>query len=448
MKDELNILSDTQAEAGVIATLVHHPEFILHSDYLKPGYFFHKENGCIYWAIDELFKSGVKNIDAFNITMKLESNAAVKKKIQSTNMPDMDDFIDMCEDASRSTLEEYSMLVATIVSLSFKRELVQLLDKEKNRILTVPLELNELSNEIYSKLEELTSKYIFDGRALKFGEKAKSLYQEIKSRRTEDGVIGIPSKYERICKYFSYEHGELVMLSGRMKMGKSSFMLNEAMDKIQKGIPTVYFDTEMNDRLFYIRMMANLTGIEQDKIKSGRNLLPEEEKIIDETNDWLESQPFVHMFIPTMSNDELYVVCKMLKYSMNLQFVVYDYFKSAESDSSAQYNDLGAKCDFLKNRIAGELDLAVLAGAQLNRKDEVADSDKLERYASVSASWRRKSSEERVADGDKCGNYALNVKLNRLGEGMMEDEYIDFDFRGATMRINEAEQHDKPEPPI
>ena len=57
------------------------------------------------------------------------------------------------------------------------------------------------------------------------------------------------------------------MISGRMKMGKSSYMLNEAMDKIQKGIPTVYFDTEMSDRLFYIRMMANLTGIPQDKIK-------------------------------------------------------------------------------------------------------------------------------------------------------------------------------------
>ena len=72
MSDELNVLCDTQAEAGVIATLVHHPEFILQSDYLKPGYFYHKENGCIYWAIDELFKSGVKVIDTFNITNKLQ----------------------------------------------------------------------------------------------------------------------------------------------------------------------------------------------------------------------------------------------------------------------------------------------------------------------------------------------------------------------------------------
>lgn len=444
--EELDVLCDMQAEAGVIATLVHHPEFILQSEYLKAAYFYHKENGCIYWAIDELYKDGIKVIDAFNITMKLESNAAVKKKIDSVNMPDMDEFIEMCEDAARSTVEEYNLLVAEVVTMAFKRDLVKLFDRMKKRIIGTPLELNELSNEVYSELEKLTSKYIFDNRTLRFGDKVKDIYQEIKDRRSENGLTGIPSKFEKIGQYFCYENGELVMISGRMKMGKSSFMLNEAMDKIQKGIPTVYFDTEMNDRLFYVRMMANLTGIAQDKIKRG-NLAPEEAKIIDDTNDWLENQPFVHIFIPTATNEELYVICKMLKYSMNLQFVIYDYFKSAESDSSAQYNDLGAKCDFLKNRIAGELDLAVLAGAQLNRNDEVADSDKLERYASVSAKWRKKTSDEITNDGKECGNYALNIKLNRLGEGMFDDEYIDFKFAGNVMRIDQAKQHAETEVP-
>ena len=362
-------------------------------------------------------------------------------------MPDMDDFFDMCEDAARTTIEEYNLLVAQVVTLSFKRDLIKLFDRMKKKIIQTPMELNELSNDVYTELEKLTSKYIFNRNVLRFGDKAKDIYQEIKDRRDENGIIGIPSKFNKVGQYFCYERGELVMISGRMKMGKSSYMLNEAMDKIQKGIPTVYFDTEMSDRLFYIRMMANLTGIPQDKIKKG-NLLPEEEKIIDETNDWLSGKPFVHIFIPNSTNEELYLICKSLKYSMNLQFVIYDYFKSSESDSSAQYNDLGTKCDFMKNRIAGELDLPVLAGAQLNRNDEVADSDKLERYASVSAKWRKKTSDEIANDGKECGNYALNVKLNRLGEGMFEDEYIDFKFSGSVMRIEEAKQHTEQEKPF
>ncbi len=444
--DELDVLCNTQAEAGVIATLVHHPEFILQSEHLKAGYFFHKENGCIYWAIDELFKSGVKVIDAFNITNKLQSNAAVKKKLESVNMPDMDEFIDMCEDAARTTVEEYNLLVGQVVEASFKRDLIKSFNRIKKKVLETPIQLEDLSTDVYANLENLMGKYVLNKNIVKFGEKAKGIYQDIKDRRGEGGIIGIPSKYDRVGRYFCYEKGELIMISGRMKMGKSSFMLNEAMDKIQKGIPTVYFDTEMNDRLFYIRMMANLTGIPQDKIKKG-NLLPEEEKIIDDTNEWLADKPFVHIFIPNATNNELFLTCKSLKYTMGLQFVIYDYFKSAESDSSAQYNDLGTKCDFMKNRIAGELDLSVLAGAQLNRSDEVADSDKLERYCSVSAKWRRKTPDEMAKDGKECGNYALNIGLNRLGEGMFEDEYIDFKFAGSVMRIEEAKQHIEQEVP-
>ena len=39
------------------------------------------ENGCIYWAIQELYKNGIETIDALNITNMLNSNNAVKKKI-------------------------------------------------------------------------------------------------------------------------------------------------------------------------------------------------------------------------------------------------------------------------------------------------------------------------------------------------------------------------------
>lgn len=438
-KIELEKLSDIKAEAGVIATLVNSPQFILSSDYLKPGYFFHKENGCIYWAIDQLYKSGVDNIDAFNITNMLESNSAVQKTLEKVNMPDMEEYISLSQDVARHTEAEYRLLAERVTSLSFKRDLFSLLEKMGIRTLADDLELNDLSKYVYDSLEELTTKYLYSTDVLLFGDKVDYIYQEVEQRRGENGIFGIPSKYPHLTHYFSFENGELVMVSGRMKMGKSAYMLNEALDKIQKGIPTVYFDTEMNDRLFYIRVLANLTGISQAQIKSG-NLLPEEQKLIDDTNEWIKKQPFVHLFIPTASNEEIYQTCRILKYKMGLQFVVYDYFKSAESDSSKQYNDLGAKCDFLKNRVAGELDLAVLAGAQLNRNDEVADSDKLERYASVSMKWRKKSPEEITNDGKECGNYALNIKLNRLGEGMFDDEYIDFNFSGSKMRIEEAKK--------
>ena len=82
---EISELSDIQSESGVIGTLIYHPEFILHTDYLHPGYFYGVENGCIYWAIQELYKSGITNIDAYNISNKLQSHKSVQKTIEKYN---------------------------------------------------------------------------------------------------------------------------------------------------------------------------------------------------------------------------------------------------------------------------------------------------------------------------------------------------------------------------
>ena len=37
-------LSDIQSESGIIGTLINHPEFIEHSDFLQPRYFFQMDN--------------------------------------------------------------------------------------------------------------------------------------------------------------------------------------------------------------------------------------------------------------------------------------------------------------------------------------------------------------------------------------------------------------------
>jgi len=53
--------------------------------------------------------------------------------------------------------------------------------------------------------------------------------------------------------------------------------------------------------------------------------------------------------------------------------------------------------------------LAVLAGAQLNRGNEIADSYKIEQYASTVLNIIPKTEEELIRDGENCGNYKLFV---------------------------------------
>lgn len=443
---DISMISDNQAEAGVIATLVYHPEFILHTDYLKPSYFYNVENGCVYWAIDQLYKNGVETIDALNITNMLNSNKGIKKKISEYNMENMQEFINMSQYACRHTIEEYKLLVNNVITMSFKRDLNKVAMEIQSYCFNTDVDLNKLNNLVNTKINKLTEQYITSNEIELFGVKIDDLWKEICDRKTDSGIYGIPSKFVTINEYLTYEQGELILLKARMKRGKSAFMMNEAIHKIKNGVPTLYLDTEMQDRLFYERMLANLTGITVKEIKTGKYTF-EQGNELQKVNDWLKKQPFVHIYLPTTTDEEIYAIHKILKYKMDLQFSIFDYIKGNAQSSSENSNILGARCDFLKNNIAGDLNIAMLSGVQLNRENNVADSDKLERYCSASLLWRDKTSEEIARDGGlEYGNYALTVDLNRLGEQMMQEEYIDFSFDGNRMRIEEAKQHKNIEP--
>lgn len=431
---------DKHAEATVVATVVAHPEFILHTDYLKPGYFYEVSNGCIYWAVEELYKHGVTNIDAVNIENMLNSNKAVKRRMEESGIEKLDEFISMSSYVARHTIEEYKIVVNEVVTLSFKRDLAKIANQIEVDCENDKYKLTDLNQIVNSKIEKLTEKYIVTDEIKIFGEQVNDLWQEVVSRRGENGLYGLPSKFPIVNEYFTYEPGELVLLCAKMKRGKSALMMNEALHKIKMGVPTLYIDSEMQSRLFYERMLANITQIEVKRIKRG-TYTDEEEKRIIKANEYLQKVPFVHVYMPNPTEDEIYSLHKMLKYKMNLGFSVYDYIKGSAEDSSALYQMLGRRTDFLKNRIAGELEIPVLAGAQLNRGGEIADSIKLLQYCSVAAFWREKTPDEVQEDGLECGNFCMNVGLNRLGEQMPEEEYLDFMFHGNTMSIVQAKQH-------
>ena len=436
-------LSDIQSESGVIGTLIYHPEFITHTDYLKPNYFFGKENGCIYWAIQELYKDGITNIDAYNISNKLQSHQGVQKTIEKYNLPSVQEFVELYKEAARNTLEEYKMLSENIVTLAFKRDLIKTLNQISANCYKPEFTLEKLSSSVYSGLDELTQKYIVTTEIHTLGNDIENIWNDIVNRRTKDGMYGIPSKFPSFIDYFTYEPGELVVIQAKYKQGKSVFLMNEVVHKLKNGVPTLVIDSEMPTRLYTERLLSHLTGIDMKRIKNGR-YNDEEAKIIQDNIAWLKEQPFVHIYNPNLTMEKLFSICKMLQNKIGLGFVVYDYLKSNETSSSDNYNLLGAKCDFLKNNIAGELDIPVLAACQLNRNGEVADSIKINRYLSVGIKWEYKTQEMIAKDGMQCGNAFAKIYVNRLGRQMQEDDdedYIDFVFSGDTMTIVEAEQH-------
>lgn len=439
-------LSDVQSEAGIIATLINHPDYILYSEHLQPKHFYDITNGQLYWAIQELYKSGIDNIDAFNLTNIINSSQSAKNKI-AEEIPNINDIIDLNKIICRNTIEEYKKLVSIVNTCAFKRSIYKNLQTCEN-FCYEDISLKDLQKNIYDNLEKTNMEFINNEDTPLFADIVRDLWNEtVKRQDTTNGIVGIPSKFPELHNYCTYEKGELIIVSAYRKEGKSMFCMNELIDKIKKDIGVVYFDTEMNDRLFNERMICNLAGIQMKDLKI-KNYSHDDEIKIDKIVSWLENKKnFVHIYTPAWTKEELYLTSKKLKRNNGIEFFVMDYFKSRNSvDASGAYLELGNAVDFVKNEICGDLELAGLGAAQLNRGGEIADSYKIEQYGSVIINLKRKTEDERENDGKQCGNYKLFIKLNRLGDQMddMSTDYIDLLFEGNLCRFAQAkDQHKK-----
>lgn len=437
---------DINAETGILCTLIHNPEFILHSETLSPSYFYKKENGAIYWAIQQLYQKGIDKIDEFNLTTQINSDTGVKKLVESYDKDFIRTIIENSEFVARSTKEEYQEIAKSVITLSFKRDVYDKLKYFESQCLDENVDLNQLNLTIMNDIDKLASQYITQDKIPMYNKNIYDIWENILEKRNEDGTYGIPSKHKILEKYFTYQDGELVLVAARRKHGKSIFGMNELVYMLKNGVSCVYFDTEMMDDLFTTRLLSHLTGIEEYRVKSG-NYSPSEETMINEALDWINKQNFTHIYDPQWTMEKVYTTAKVLKNKMNYDFLIYDYIKVTDNEttsSSEQYNELGNWCNFLKNNIAGGLDIPVLTFAQLNRKNEIADSDKIERYASTGIKWMKKEPDEIAQDGGECGNYKLNIMFNRLGEEMDDDDYIDFYFDRKSLSIDVCEkQHIK-----
>lgn len=441
MSNDISMVSDSQAEGCLLASVIAHPDFIYHIEFLQPGQFYNVENGCIFWGIQKLTENGVTNIDAINLSNVLNSNNAVKKKIEEFNIGDLQEFIDTSSYAARDSIEEVKLLAKTITTMAYKRDLNKLGIQIQRNCFNENISLTELNHMVNDGIDSLSEKYIISDELQSYGEKVDSIWSDIIDRRTDNGLTGIPFKYDSLNKYLTLEPSELVVVAARMKKGKSALLLNQALFSLKNGIPTCYIDTEMQDRIFHERLLSNITGIPINKIKNG-NYSYEEGDVIDDAHRWIKKQPFYHIYLPDHTNEELYSIHKVLKNKIGLELSIFDYIKSNVTSTSENYNILGAKVDYLKNNICGSLDIAMLTAAQLNRANEIADSDKINRHLSALLLWDQKTEEEIAKDGSECGNYKIKVDLNRLGPAMEDEEYLDMYFDGSVMRITEAKQHE------
>lgn len=430
-------LNRIESEAGVIATLIHHPEYSFYSEFLLPEHFTNKQNQVLYRALTGMGSDGISTIDTYNIQEYIKNHNIENAGFVTKEA--LDELINMSSVLARNSSREYKILVSNVYDVAFRREMLAKLDVCKNVLLEPDKE--DVRKQIYNIVDSVMTSYSYGDEVELFTEKLDGLWKEIESRQGS-GYSGIPFKFPTLNEYVTIEKGELVVFGAQQKVGKSIMLLNCAVDLLRKGYSVLYIDSELSDRLFAARLLSHISGIPYRNLTAGQYTEEEKEGIV-KARDWIKEQPLNHVYMPFFSADNIYMVVKQMNHIKPIDVLIVDYFKSTGDEIGAfeTYANMGKCVDTIKNEICGALNIAGIGAAQATQNNRLADSAKIARNASTIVMLIDKEPDEIEADGEECGNKKMIVTVNRNGAQHANGEYIDLKFDGNHISYEEAKQH-------
>lgn len=285
----------------------------------------------------------------------------------------------------KATSQEYfiKLMEVTPMYLDFSLALEQLREYSKKRKLkNAVIEMNYMLSRGEFKTEQLVSLYseklggIVDVESEEGDDGITELVDDIleRKRKLENGqsLIEITTGYNSLNWITDGFHKtELTIIAARPAVGKTALILNFMLRQIKQDIPVLMFSLEMSKNSLYKRLFSIYSGVEASKINKGQLNESEVEKIIAAA-DFLESKRD-KLFINEKSSitiNDMIVEAKTMK-NKGIQVIYIDYLQLLNTESVYKNRaiEMGEISRNLKI-LAKELDVAVVAVAQLNREVE------------------------------------------------------------------------------
>jgi len=341
-------IKNVEAEAGVIASVVMTPELTFHSEQLKPNYFTNPQNAYIYYAVCELAKKGIEQIDAYNIINFLNMKRGTEHVSENVNSiitnQSLQELFDHASLIARSEPEDYMMVANAVIDAAFRRHTYQRLVECEN--ICFNSECSNIEQQITSLLDNVIMEFSTTNEIPQYKDVIEKYWTEIEARQNPDMAAVFPFKFPTLNNYVMIERGELIIFGAEQKQGKSMMLLNCAVDLLRAGRKVFYIDSELNSKLFTCRMISHLTGIEFQRLRSGRYDDAEAAKI-SEAIAWLKQQSFTHLYMPIFDESTMYTNVKRVFHTQGIDVLIIDYFKGTGSDMDAYavYSSLGSIVD-------------------------------------------------------------------------------------------------------
>lgn len=213
------------------------------------------------------------------------------------------------------------------------------------------------------------------------GELKPTAIEEIEEAASkQDGISGLPSGFDSIDEVTSgWQRGELIVIGARPAMGKTAFALSVAKNiAVDRGIPVAVFSLEMTDVSLVKRLMSNVCEIEMGKILKG-DLEPYEWQQLASRASQLDECPLYFDDTPGLSIFELRSKARRMVREKGIELIIIDYLQLMTAvdgmrSGSNREQEISLISRSLKT-LAKELNIPIIALAQLNRNVEIRQGD-------------------------------------------------------------------------
>lgn len=333
------------------------------SDVVRAEDFYDDRHGLIFGAMIELYNTH-RPIDIVTVTDVLDSNGKLEQVGGASKLAAL-----TAGNLSAAHATQYAEIVANKATL---RRLIAAANNITELGFATEMKLDEVLDKAEQTLFNVSRRHL-KNPFIEVKDVLSEAFERIDHLHENRGELrGIPTGfYDLDHMLYGLQPADLVIVAARPSIGKTSFVLNMALNAAKKGHYRIgIFSLEMSKEQLIDRLLSMETGIDAWKLRTG-NLVAEDFNKLSEAMGVLAEAPIFIDDSAFMNVMEIRSRARRLKAEKGLDMIILDHLQLMEGTSGkeSRVQEMSEISRSLK-ALAKDLNVPVVAISQLSREVE------------------------------------------------------------------------------
>ena len=323
--------------------------------------FYEERHAIIFEAMANLYDNH-KPVDLLTLTAELKSKKRLKSVGGAAYLAELSNFVPAAAHA-----KAYAEIVE---KASLRRRLIQAGTDIANKAYSDDAEVGSLIGEAERDLFNVSDK-IVKSDYVAMDTLLADAFDRIEELRNNKGALrGLKTGFRDLDKMTAgFQKGDLVIVGARPAMGKTTFAQNLAYNIAtinNRGV--LFFSMEMADNEIIDRMISDVSGVSNWKIRTGNINSEEHQRLMDALGE-MDNVPIYIDDTSSMTIVELRNKARRAMHDHDIGIVIVDYLQLITGDDRYKGNRVQEVTEISRGLkiLARELGIPVIALSQLSR---------------------------------------------------------------------------------